>query len=408
MKKLISIIFTFLIIFTSLYAEKFEFKYNQGDSYRILSTVHEDVFVNGMLNHQAEIINRISVEITDVTENGGGIHKANFMTTENSIGINKVSSWGQEYNSVFTRDTNGIYDIDDEYFMPVVRDVPFFPDRDLKPGDTWQAEGHEAHDLRQTFNIETPYKVPFTAYYTYQGETEKDGQKLHVIKAIYNLYFTIPTKEINKMQDNNSQPTDYPMSTMGYSDQTIYFDNEKGNIQSYTEKFRIQLETIYGNTFIFQGTAGAEVSELKRVNTTATIEKVQKEIEDLGIKNTEVIAGEKGITISIENIQFKPDSAILQETEKEKLKKIAQILSAFPDNDLLISGHTALAGSAASRQTLSEERANSVAEFLISLGVKDAQHIFTQGFGASKPIAPNTSTEGMAKNRRVEITIMEK
>ena len=197
MKKLISIIFTFLIIFASLYAEKFEFKYNKGDTYRILSTVHEDVFVNGNLNHQAEIINRISVEITNVTENGGGIHKANFMTTENSIGINKVSSWGQEYNSVFTRDTNGIYDIADEYFMPVVRDVPFFPNRDLKPGDTWQAEGHEAHDLRQTFNIETPYKVPFTAYYTYQGETEKDGQKLHVIKAIYNLYFTIPRSSIS-------------------------------------------------------------------------------------------------------------------------------------------------------------------------------------------------------------------
>lgn len=406
MKKLISIIFTFLLIFTTLYAEKFEFKYNKGDSYRILSTVHENVFVNGNLNHQAEIINRISVEVTDVTENGDGIHKANFMTTENSVGKKKISSWGQEYNSIFTRSKNGTYDIADEFFMPVVRDVPVFPDKDLKPGDTWQAEGHEAHDLRQTFNINTPYKVPFTAYYTYQGETEKDGQKLHVIKATYNLYFTSPTPDFTQIATN--EYFDYPISTMGYSDQTIYFDNERGTIQSYSEKFRIQLETIYGNTFVFQGTAGAEIGELKRVNTVDTIEKVQKEIEDLGIQNTEVIADDKGITISIENIQFKADSAILQNSEKDKLKKIAQILSAFPDNDLLISGHTALAGSASSRKTLSEERASSVAEYLISLGVKDAHHIFTQGFGASKPIAPNTTAEGMARNRRVEITIMEK
>ena len=407
MKKLISIIFTFLLIFTTLHAEKFEFKYNKGDTYRILSTVHEDVFVNGMLNHQAEIVNRISVEVTDVTEDGSGIHQANFMTSENSVGRNKVSTWGQEYNSIFTRSKNGTYDIADEFFMPVVRDVPVFPDRDLKPGDSWQAEGHEAHDLRQTFNIATPYQVPFTAYYTYQGETEKDGQKLHVIKATYNLYFTNPTMDSFTTNSQNGY-FDYPISTMGYSDQTIYFDNKRGTIQSYTEKFRIQLETVYGNTFVFQGTAGAEVSDIQRVNTVATIEKVQKELEDLGIQNTEVVSDEKGITISIENIQFKADSAILQNSEKEKLKKIAQILSAFPDNDLLISGHTALAGNAESRQKLSEERANSVAEFLIELGVKDAHHIFTQGFGATKPIAPNTNTAGMARNRRVEITIMEK
>ena len=405
-KKLISI-FIFTLIFTNLYAEKFEFKYVKGDTYRILSTVHEDVFVNGRLNHQAEIINRISVEVTDVTEDGSGIHKANFMTSENSVGNKKVSSWGQEYNSVFTRTSNGTYQIADEYFMPVVRDVPIFPDKDLKPGDSWQAEGHEAHDLRQTFNITTPYKVPFTAYYTYQGEVEKDGQRLHVIKATYNLFFTSP--QMNTSETNfQNQYFDYPVSTMGYSDQTIYWDNERGTIQSYTENFRIQLETLLGNTFVFQGIAGAEISDLKRVNTVATIEKVQQELEDLGIQNTEVVSDEKGITISIENIQFKADSAILQDSEKEKLKKIAKILSAFSENDLLISGHTALAGNAESRQKLSEERANSVAEFLIELGVKDAHHIFTQGFGATKPIAPNTNTAGMARNRRVEITIMEK
>lgn len=408
MKKflLLSLILSQLIF--NLTAEKFEFKYTKGESYRILSTVDEDVFVNGILNHQAKIINRISVEVTDVTPDGSGIHKANFMTSENSVGQNKVSTWGQEYNSIFTRSKNGTYDISDEYFMPVVRNVPVFPDKDLKPGDTWQAEGHEAHDLRQTFNITTPYKVPFTAYYTYQGETEKDGQKLHVIKAIYNLYFASPKPDMNSISPAKDEYFDYPISTMGYSDQTIYWDNQRGTIQSYTEKFRIQLETVYGNTFVFQGTAGAEITELKQVNNVATIEKVQKEIEDLGIKNTAVSADEKGITISIENIQFKPDSAILQESEKEKLIKIAKILSAFPENDLLISGHTALAGNAQSRQKLSEERASAVAEFLIDLGIKDSHHIFTQGFGATKPIAPNTNTEGMARNRRVEITIMEK
>lgn len=408
-KKILLLTISFIILSFSVNAEKFKFQYVKDDSYRILSTVHEDVIVNNELHHKAEIINRISVHVTDITPDGSGVHDVNFMTSENIVGAqvgtqHKVNSWGQEYNSIFTRNQQGYYTISDEYFMPVVRNVPIFPDRDLSIGDTWEEKGEEAHDLRQTFNINTPFKVPFTARYTYQGTKEENGIKLHVFKAVYNLYFINPEPENIPINEY----FDYPISTMGYSDQTIYWDNDKGTIHSYTENFKIQLETVYGNVFVFKGTAGAEISELKRINNEATIAKVQEQIDNLGIQNTAVNSDEKGITISIENIQFKPDSAILEDSEKEKLQKIASILRTFTDNDLLISGHTALAGTQKARQELSEQRAQSVADFLVDLGVKDAQHIFTQGFGASKPIAPNTNSQGMSRNRRVEITIMEK
>ncbi|MBQ1593522.1 MAG: OmpA family protein, partial [Treponema sp.] len=91
----------------------------------------------------------------------------------------------------------------------------------------------------------------------------------------------------------------------------------------------------------------------------------------------------------------------------EKLKKIAQILEAYPDNDILVSGHTAT-GKGRDPQELSEARAKAVADYLIQLGVKDNYHIFTQGFGDKNPIAPNNTEEGKSKNRRVEITIMDK
>ena len=73
----------------------------------------------------------------------------------------------------------------------------------------------------------------------------------------------------------------------------------------------------------------------------------------------------------------------------------------------MISGHCALAGTAQERQELSEERAAAVADYLGKLGVKDTNRIFTQGFGATKPVAPNNTPQGMAKNRRVEITILD-
>ena len=90
-----------------------------------------------------------------------------------------------------------------------------------------------------------------------------------------------------------------------------------------------------------------------------------------------------------------------------KLEQIAQILEAWPENDILVTGHTALAGTAKMRQELSEQRARAVADYMILLGVRDRFHIFTQGFGATKPVAPNTTEEGKARNRRVEITIMD-
>ena len=60
------------------------------------------------------------------------------------------------------------------------------------------------------------------------------------------------------------------------------------------------------------------------------------------------------------------------------------------------------------RKILSEERASTVAEYLIGLNVRDRFHVFTQGFGAERPVATNRTEEGKARNRRVEITIMDK
>ena len=114
------------------------------------------------------------------------------------------------------------------------------------------------------------------------------------------------------------------------------------------------------------------------------------------------------MTLSIENIQFRPDSDILMPSERAKLDKIAQILNAYPDNDLLVTGHTALRGTKESRQQLSEERAQAVADYLIRKNVRDKYHVFTHGMGGDAPIADNRTEAGRARNRRVEITIMDK
>ena len=169
--------------------------------------------------------------------------------------------------------------------------------------------------------------------------------------------------------------------------------------------FKITIISSDGTLYKFKGTTEAEITQFTRSNDD--FESVQQQIKHLQLENVLVTENEKGLTISLENIQFKPDSAILEESEKEKLQKIAAILKNYPNNDLLVTGHTALAGTKESRLELSRQRAKSAADYLLSLGVKDKYHIFTQGFGAEQPVASNQTEDGKARNRRVEITILD-
>lgn len=408
MKKLVAVIFGALIVQTPFFSQEqtgdssvqFEFKYKKNDRYRILSTVNEDVFINGEKSHHALIVNRVTARVTETDETGGGITECTFMTTEDSTGSRTGAkfSYGEEYKSVFHRTKNGIYTISDEYFMPTVRDVPVFPDKKLSPGDKWTARGHEAHDLRRIFGLETPYKVPFIAEYEYIGKAEEGN--LHVFKVKYNMKMRVPQNQI-------PQTEDYPVAMNGFSDETVFWDLEKGAIDHYSENFRIIMETATGAVLEFSGTAQAEVTEFERTATEENLSAVQKKVSDMGIQNVTVSKGEKGLTLSLEDIKFQADSAELLDSEKMKLEQIAQILEAWPENDILVTGHTALAGTAKMRQELSEQRARAVADYMILLGVRDRFHIFTQGFGATRPVAPNTTEEGKERNRRVEITIMD-
>lgn len=388
--------------------KKFEFKYRENDSYRILSTVNEDVYYNGIHHHTADILNRVSVKVTSVdTENKTAVHSGTFMTSENSVIANpyggnnsKIFTYGEEYKSVFTRDRFGVYTIDDEYFMPVVRDVPVFPDKEIAQGEKWNYKGHEAHDMRKMFGLKKPYKVPFDAHYTYLGIVNQDGKKFDVLQVYYEMSFSIEPQYLSNAGET-------PQTTRGFSSQLIFWDSEKGVIDHYVESFEISILTTYSNVLTFRGTAKAEVTDFERTSTKENIDKVAKSISELGLDDVNVKMSDKGLTISIENIQFEPDSAVLMNSEKEKLKKIADIIKKYPNNDLLVTGHTALRGTAESRQTLSEERAESVAQYLIALRVKDAHNIFTQGKGAEEPIATNKTESGRQKNRRVEITILD-
>jgi|TARA_R110000765_G_scaffold350811_1_gene440818 outer membrane protein OmpA-like peptidoglycan-associated protein len=105
------------------------------------------------------------------------------------------------------------------------------------------------------------------------------------------------------------------------------------------------------------------------------------------------------------NVTFAVDSSAISPAFQSTLSNVADTLSRYEKSYVDVLGHTDSTGSDAYNQALSERRAESVANFLANSGVQRAR-LATKGYGESQPIASNSTEEGRAANRRVEIKIV--
>jgi outer membrane protein OmpA-like peptidoglycan-associated protein len=396
-----------LTVVPGLEAEQFAYKHAAGNKYRILSTVHEDVYVNRRLSLRSEILNRIAVEVLEVRD-GTGRHWAVFQTAERAMRTERAIradgsaggqsfQWSREYESEFQRDAQGYITIDGRFYMPVVRNVPVFPDRDIRIGDTWSAEGHEMHDFRDSFGITEPYRIPFTANYIFLGDREWKGKLYPAFSVSYRI-FSEPNPVAGRI---------WPRRILGASDQVVFWHPELGQAAAYSETFRMVFELSDGRVIEYSGTAEAEILESPQLDKERMVRDINQDIANLGIADTTARIVNEGITISLENVQFQAESAELLPPEREKLAKIAGILRRYPDRDILVGGHTALAGTEAGRLQLSQDRAAAVADYLIAGKIRKPEQMVVRGYGAEKPLEDNHTEEGRRRNRRVEITILE-
>ena len=104
-------------------------------------------------------------------------------------------------------------------------------------------------------------------------------------------------------------------------------------------------------------------------------------------------------------VTFDVDSSAVKPEFRSTLNDVASTLVQYESTYIDVYGHTDSTGSDAYNQTLSERRAQSVSSYLASRGVQSAR-LATRGFGESQPVASNTTEEGRAQNRRVEIRIV--
>lgn len=148
---------------------------------------------------------------------------------------------------------------------------------------------------------------------------------------------------------------------------------------------------------------------LARERMRGRLEEVAAELTGIiirqSIADTTVQVTDRGIVVTFSDIQFLADSAELPAVERRKINEIAGVLRAVPGVKIIVTGHTTNVGGEDYLLELSRSRARSVADYLVSLGVCEAENVIVAGYGGSRPIADNATPQGMAANRRVEITI---
>ncbi|MFO8146968.1 MAG: OmpA family protein [Bacteroidota bacterium] len=147
------------------------------------------------------------------------------------------------------------------------------------------------------------------------------------------------------------------------------------------------------------GAAGAYIGN--RMDKQA--QKIEQEIPGAEVERV----GE-GINVTLDEqsgIYFDSEKFNINSKSQETLDKLAGIFKEYPDTNILVEGHTDSSGSDAYNLTLSKNRAQAVTNYLVTKGVPK-NRFDTRWYGESQPKYDNTTAEGRAKNRRVELAIV--
>jgi outer membrane protein OmpA-like peptidoglycan-associated protein len=396
-----AIIFTFLILLPTLNAGAqvlFEYSHVEGDQWHLTSIVDEEVLINGELYYRTEILNKISVDV-DEGSGGGGLLRNKYQIAEKSLDSD-LYAWSAEYDVEYRRDKRGqLSGLGPESLVPTVRDVPVFPELELSPGATWSEGGIEVFDLRPAYGIDETVVIDFTADYEYKGSEMLEGRDMDRILINY-AYIWNPDPETYRRLASYDV---YPIEIDGEFRQVIWWDQIAGRNYAAAGRFSYTYFMSDGEAITFRGSSQGKAVYAEPMDKDALV----KEFEDLTDDTVTARVTDAGVSVSLEDIHFVPDEPVMLPGEEQKLEYLSEILSRYPNRDILVIGHTAKVSSGGDGLLLSEQRSETVAQYLIDSGVRNRTQVMTRGMGHTQPVGDNSTEEGRRKNRRVEIIILE-
>lgn len=299
----------------------------------------------------------------------------------------------QDFPSEFEIRPDGAYIVPERVLMPNLQSLPTFPGRPLKQGDRWQAPATEIIEIANR-----RLKVPLMVNYIYHGEKsfedlDRKRRLLHHISYHYTFLLPVGGNGLRHIT--------------GFSADDLYFDRETG-IPVFDSN-RLQYSFVYQDGRLtdyrflidswwqkFKAAAAGEKEAMRK--------SITQELKNL--PSVRVRENEQGIVLDLDAILFDHDSAELGPRSRREIEQIARVLDRYQSHEIRISGHTDSTGLESYNQTLSEKRALAVLTELVDKHKQNPRRFSYRGFGARAPVAPNTTAEGRARNRRVEILIM--
>jgi len=145
----------------------------------------------------------------------------------------------------------------------------------------------------------------------------------------------------------------------------------------------------------------AEYARLEADLASQQITSLTRQLENLQLRETE-----SGVVVTLGDVLFASGQTTLVEGGRSSLAEVVDLLQTEPDKKIRVEGHTDSLGDAEANLQLSEQRAQAVLEALVSMGVS-SERISALGMGEDFPIASNEDEEGRARNRRVDVILLD-
>jgi outer membrane protein OmpA-like peptidoglycan-associated protein len=330
-------------------------------------------------------------------------YRGNFFILEETLRDMRQSA--QAVNAVipvsFGINRKGGLKIEEDRGFPSLRGFPVFPGEPVKAGAQWTAPGSRAVD---PLNKGEPVVVPLAAEYEYRGIELYRDIPVHRISAKYASRYQGEGPGFNQLQGTHNvdiliRVSDgLPLLMRDTLDETYTWPGGS------TVRFRgFTLTFGEGLVPLDRNSLAASIGKILKPGPAAKTAPAPEAMTAAGIDIADV---EEGLRLTLKDARFYPDSDEFLPAERPRLDLIAQALRQIPGRTFLVEGHTAAIGRPSGEMELSLQRAKRMVDELISRGIPPERFIY-KGWGGTKPLGDNTGEAGRARNRRVEITILE-
>jgi outer membrane protein OmpA-like peptidoglycan-associated protein len=204
--------------------------------------------------------------------------------------------------------------------------------------------------------------------------------------------------------DLRDQSIDTQVDALSASVETIQQKNQ--DLEKSNHVYQSRLSNLEQQLSRLEGYAREQAADKQRLAAEREFnEKFNRVQRYFGPDDAEVYKQGDQLVIRLRGIQFPVGQATLSTENYTLLSKVQQAIRVFGQPMLIVEGHTDSTGSAQKNKELSQKRAEAVKTYFVANRTLPESRIKATGYGPDKPLSPNTTAEGRAMNRRIDVLI---